>query len=322
MKKQMILVLLLAFAAFANPIQAQEVGSSLQQEIDSLKTVIMARDKEIKEKEKMLEGNRTIKLLQQQINSHERNIRNYQSKIDKAQHNLDSIQGSLEEMRRPCDSLKSVNMTLENYKTQVSPLVSKQLKQMATTVDNIWLGKSYAETDMVKLSEELKLYEDFKEQDRGVAEAYKKLTAFGENVMLFTQGVEIVNSPYDSVRIAAIIQPFENLIDKERHTGRKAESAAVLSQLKGYSDCLRCFQKDIIVEVERRCKNYKDEGTDSMAWIQLKRFLESSGGSANVKKISQIPWLEKQYHLYVKQLEANPYIDNFPARDAIMSLVP
>lgn len=321
MKKQMILVLLLAFAALSNPIQAQEIGLSLQQEIDSLKAVIKAQDKEIREKEKKLEGNRVINVLQGQINSNLRNIQNCQTRIKADRHAIDSIQRLLKEMKRPCDSLRTVNETLERYKEQVSPLVSRQLSQMATSVDNTWLGKTYAETDMASLSEELKLYEDFKGQDRGVAEAYKKLTAFGENVMLYKRGIEIVNSPYDSGRIAAIIQPFENLVNKERHTGRKAESAAVLSQLEGYSDCLRCFHKDVIEKIEGMLESYKRDGTSKKAWKQLKSFLESADGITAVQKLSQIPWLEKQYILYVKQLETAPYNPN-QARETIMGLQP
>ena len=322
MKKHMILVVLLVFAALANPMQAQEAGTSLQWEIDSLMTVIKAQDKVIKDKENKLKGSREIKLLQERINSYNKEkIPYWRDNVVKVQHDIDSVRGLLAVMRRPCDSLAAVNTNLERYKTQVKPLVSRQLSQMANSVDKTWLGMTYAEIDMTSLSEELKLYEDFQEQDKGVAKAYKTLSAFGKDVMLYNQGVEIVNSPYDSDRIAAIIQPFENLVDKERHAGRKAESTVVLGQLKDYSVCLQRFQKDIIEPVDGMLESYKRDGTSKKAWKQLRSFLDSADGSMAVNKLSQIPWLEKQYNLYVRQLEVNPYAPN-PARETIIHLVP
>ena len=64
MKMHIGFVLLLAVAALANTMQAQEPDNSLQMKIDSLNEVIKKQDVSIKVKTKELEGNASIKSLQ------------------------------------------------------------------------------------------------------------------------------------------------------------------------------------------------------------------------------------------------------------------
>ena len=233
--------------------------------------------------------------------------------------NMTNTMDSIKKVGPEFDAQKARNLELETYKKQVSPLVSRQLGQMATTLDAEWFGKTYAEIDKDRLQEELELYEAFKDTDQGVGNAYIQLKAFSDDVALYSQGEEAVNSPYEAQKVAALVQPMGVLAKRETHPGRKQEAERVYDQLKDYKNTVRYFQEDIIPEVDKILNKTKKNKKE--AWKQVKDYIETGDGGMIRQYLTKIPWIGKQYNLYIKQLENDPFGKN-DARQTIMSIKP
>lgn len=322
MKKQIFFGLLFVFVAFANPLMAQQQDSnSLQQKVDSLKAIIKDKDDKIQNLEKKLENGIGRKI--ERSHSMKTNIENLEKGCKAYSDTIAILTESIDTLRPQYENLKAKNLELENHKKHIAPLVERQLMQMATTIDQTWLGKTYAEINETELQEELKLYENFVDQNAGVGKAYKELKAFNNNVLLYKRGVEIVNSPYSADQVESIMQSFEALAKNETHKDRKTEVGFVLDQLKNYGGAVSYFQ-NIIIEVDKRLESYKPgtgDGTYKKAWKQIKSFLDTEYGNQVEQRLAGIPWLDEQYRLYIKQLETDPYGAN-SAHDAIIKLVP
>lgn len=210
---------------------------------------------------------------------------------------------------------------IENYMYQVEPLVKRQLAEMATMVDQKWLNKTYAEINKDELMDELALYEVFKDKDKGVEKAYNKLNVFYDGFLLYLRGVEVVNSPYQADSVLQLIKPMKELKERETHMGRRLEIGTLYTQLNDYKVTVMYCQEEIVGNIDKMLKSFKQDGTDKMAWKQIKNFLDAKDDGKVETYMDEIPWLAEQYREYNKLLEANPYGFN-TARETIMKLIP
>lgn len=325
MKKLILFVLLLAFAAAALPLVAQEEGSAqLQQEVNRLKAEV--EDKQAKidsldnELKKYPNIEEQIKSLENELQQKGAAVRQAQVEYEKKRVICDSLKNVINSVEPEYKAQKERNGELETHKRTIAPLVKRQLSQMANGIDQTWLSKTYAETDVAMLREDLALYEAFKDEDKGVANAYAKLKAFSDDVTLYGQGVETVNSRYEAKRVAALVQPLGALATKETHQGRKQEAETVYGQMKDYKNTLRYFQEDIIPEVDEILRKANKKNTKE-AWEQVKNYLDTGDGGMIRHYLTKIPWIGTQYNLYIKQLENDPFGKN-AARQTIMSIKP
>ena len=76
-----------------------------------------------------------------------------------------------------------------------------------------------------------------------------------------------------------------------------------------------------IGEIDEKLEGYQADGTYKNAWDQIKTYLDKNTEGFQEEYLDHIPWLDKHYNDYIKQLQTDPYAPN-PARDAIMSLKP
>ena len=323
MKKLILSMLLLVFAASALPLTAQTDLAQKRHEADSLREIIKTKQHEIdsldlelkdfQNKKKQVDSLRNLSV------ELKREFLALREECDGLSKVKERVTDSIKQLGPQLDAQKTKNRDLENYKKHVAPLVERQLSQMANDIDQAWLSKTYAETDMTKLFEELELYEAFKDSDRGVGNAYAKMKAFSDDVALYSQGEEAVNSPYDASKVAILVQPMSVLAKREPHPGRKQEAETVYGQLKDYKNTVRYFQENIIPEVDKILNNIKKDKKE--AWKQVKQYLDTGDGGMIRQYLTKIPWIAGQYNLYIKQLETDPFGKN-AARQTIMSLKP
>lgn len=210
---------------------------------------------------------------------------------------------------------------MKSYMCQVEPLVKRQLAEMAMMVDQKWLNKTFAEINKDELMDELVQYKAFKDKDKGVETAYNKLSEFYDEFLLYLRGVEVVNSPYQADSVVRLIKPMKELTERETHMGRRLEMGTLYTQLNDYKVTVMYCQEEIIGNIDKMQDGFKRDGTDKMAWKQIKHFLDTKDDGKVETYMSEIPWLAEQYHEYLKQLEANPYGFN-TARETIMKLIP
>lgn len=314
-----ILLLLFLIASLGYPMMAQVVDTiDWKQETKRLNDTIKHKNKVINDLQTKLNKTKSYEA------DRDTAIKRYRNIQKKNGVYIDSIKGlndTINNLRPKTVALRNKNTELENYKKQVEPLVERQLAIMATDIDQKWLNKNYAEINQDELVEELNLYEDFKDKDKGVATAYKKLTAFRDNYLLYLRGIQAINSPYESDVVSNLIQPIKDLKERERHPGRKEEVERLYVQLSDYKITVSYFQRDIIGEIDNMLKRFKQDGTHKKAWKQIKVFLDEKDNGQVVTYMMEIPWIGEQYQKYIKQLETNPYGSN-SARETVMNLVP
>lgn len=305
MKRYLKPLILVLFVALGTTTWAQEADTvRFQNEIERLRDSIRGLNAE-------LDGYRNAPT----------KIKDFRKEIALLHDSISELYGIMSDQETAIVGLKSKNDELEKTLKKVGPLAQRQLVEMAATLDQKWLDKSFADVSGEALSEELALYEAYKDDDRGVEDAYLRLKSFKDDYTLYVKGVEAINQPYEANTIAELVNQIKGLKDRETHEGRKAELLQLYDQLSLYKYTVMYLQDDIISEIDALLDMYKKDGTEKSAWMQIKMFLDDKDDGQVETYMNRIPWLGVQYQEYLKQLQANPYAPN-TVREAIMNLVP
>lgn len=223
-------------------------------------------------------------------------------------HIFETQKQELDSVKKKVEGLSKQNDSLVKLVKRLEPGWRCVLREMAENVDEIWLNKPFGEMDSVVFQNELTLYEKYKDEDKGVGDAYKKLKSLHDRYLTYLEGVGAVNSAYDAKKVKELEGRFKKLLADETHSRRQEELRNVSTQLHDYGINVQYFQS-IIRQVDERLENYIEDNTKELAWVQIEKFLKAKDEGKVEKYLSSIPWLKEQYQIYIKCLEKDPYGD-------------
>lgn len=175
----------------------------------------------------------------------------------------------------------------------------KWLAQLAESVDERWLNKTYATIDVAALEKDYAQYEQYAPMDAKVAEAKDKLTPFVANARLYQQGKNAVNSEYNAEEVNSLIEPMRILRDSIPEGNNRNDVAKLYTQLNDYAITIEIFQ-DVVKKVNEAVQGQSAAG----AWPLAKAALDKQETDFEyISAIKDIPWLATQYEEYYKLLE-------------------
>lgn len=217
---------------------------------------------------------------------------------------IDSItsvhQVQLETMhqQRADDSIRIAKLSqelnvLEEFKV-------KWLTELAESVDETWLNKTYSSVNLLDLETAYQEYEKYSAASPKVAAARDSLKFFVENCRFYAQGIEAVNTPYDSTKVEPLVSSMRALRDAETNAENKNDLTVLAQQLFDYWDTVEIFQ-DVIKAVSDVTSKNNDK---KLAWPLVKAQLDTMEKEDEyISAICAIPWLKKQFEEYRKSLE-------------------
>lgn len=192
------------------------------------------------------------------------------------------------------------------------------IAQLAESVNEKWLEKSYSQINMHELEIALKQYEEFASSDNKIADARDKLKVLLAECKIYNQGVHTVNAPYEKEQVNAIAVPLKNLRDKTTAPIKKQELSLLYWQLDNYGVTVEIFQ-DVIKAVDEQILGMN---AHKAAWPLVKAVLDKQEKDDEyITAIKKIPWLSEQFSLYYKSLEKN-CVDSNKVHDMILNLHP
>lgn len=298
--------------------------SKLQKEIDGLNKKIdkLNTDKDKAEKNKA----QSDSLLKVEKNSGEKKqlndrIEELENQIAEVKKNniaenqklSDQIYQLSEQHKEDLKTIADLEAQLEN----LSDIQAVYLADLSQNVDKDWLNKPYSQIDVNELEKALRNYRKFASQDQNVANAAAKLSDFYADCKIYKNGVDAVNSQYESVSVAKNLANVKSLLDRVKDPVKKGEVEVIYNQLNNYQSTIEIFQ-DVITAVDEQIKGKKHAMARPLAMARIKTLEEEDG---YITPLKEIPWVAKQFDAYIKALEKDTAGPN-PARDTIMRLVP
>lgn len=189
------------------------------------------------------------------------------------------------------------------------------LLQLAESVDEKWLSKSYSQIDIDALKKDYALYEEYSNSDVKVKDAYNKLTKLVQECEIYNEGKFCVENPYNGVFVFNALNKVKSL--KGKASGSKgSEINTLYQQLDDYKATIEVF-RDLIDAVDKVIAGMPNH---KAAWPMAKATIDKmEKDDEYVTYINAIPWLSKQYAEYYKQLSTNCTAKN-KARDLIMNI--
>lgn len=176
----------------------------------------------------------------------------------------------------------------------------KWLTELAESVNETWLNKTYSAVQFSELEEAYRQYEKYAEASPEVAAARDSLKPFVENCRLYVQGIEAVNSPYDSIKVEPLVPSMRILRDAATNAENKSDLTVLAQQLYDYQVTVEIFQ-DVINAVRNVISGKNDK---RLAWPLIKAQLDKMEKEDEyISAICAIPWLKKQFEEYRKSLE-------------------
>lgn len=214
---------------------------------------------------------------------------------------LNSVhQAQLETMHQQMaeDSTQMVKLTKELKGLEEFKL--KWLTELAESVNETWLNKTYATVQLPELESAYLQYEKYADASPKVAAARDSLKPFVENCRLFMQGVEAVNSPYDSIKVEPLVPSMRALRDAATNAENKSDLTVLAQQLFDYQVTVEIFQD--VINAVKNVTSGKNE--HKLAWPLIKAQLDKmEKEDGYISAVCAIPWLKKQFDEYRKSLE-------------------
>lgn len=176
----------------------------------------------------------------------------------------------------------------------------KWLTELAESINETWLDKTYSSVQFSELEAAYSQYEKYAEASPKVAAARDSLKPFVENCRLYVQGIEAVNSPYDSTKVEPFVPSMRTLRDSATNEENKNDLIVLAQQLSDYQVTVEIFQ-DVINAVRNVISGKNDK---KLAWPLIKAQLDKMENEDEyISAICAIPWLKKQFVEYRKSLE-------------------
>lgn len=176
----------------------------------------------------------------------------------------------------------------------------KWLTELAESVNETWLNKTYSAVQFSELEEAYRQYEKYAGASPKVAAARDSLKPFVANCRLYAQGIEAVNSPYDSTKVEPLVPSMRTLRDTATNAKNKKDLNVLTQQLYDYQITVEIFQ-DVINAVRNVTSGNHDK---KLAWPLIKAQLDKMEKEDEyISAVCAIPWLKKQFEEYRKSLE-------------------
>lgn len=211
--------------------------------------------------------------------------------------------------------------TIESLKQELAELTSFRkmwLTQMAESVNEKWLEKPFSQIKLSELEGAIKQYEEFASADKRIADASMKLKSLLTDCQLYSQGIKVMNSPYDANLVKKIAFSIENLLSRTNDPDKSEELSDLSWQLDNYRTGVEIFQA-VINAVDKQIEGQTSHRAASpLVKAVLEKQEKENGSITNIKKF---PWLTEQFNLYQKDLERNS-VAHSAVHDLIMNLKP
>lgn len=176
----------------------------------------------------------------------------------------------------------------------------KWLTELAESVNETWLNKTYSSVNLADLETAYQEYEKYSTASPKVAAARDCLKPFVENCRIYAQGIEAVNTPYDATKVEPLVSSMHALRDAETNAENKNDLIALVKQLFDYRDTVEIFQ-DVMKAVSEVTSNNNDK---KLAWPLVEAKLKTiEKEDEYISAICAIPWLKQQFEKYSKSLE-------------------
>lgn len=164
---------------------------------------------------------------------------------------------------------------------------------LAKKVDEKWFKYTFAEIHdkATELDADIQLYMKFQDDDQSVGNASRKIQALKQDYKTYLSATEILNAgPYDKQRVDQLVSKVKDIVQRTAHPERKAEMDSLYTSLCQYTQSVKDFKKIIeIISI-----NAKDPDA-------IRRRLETRL-SDYVSSVKQIPWLAKEYDIYLNEI--------------------
>lgn len=320
---QIKIIALLLFFGISNLMAQEEKDvtklkeqlAGQQKQIEQLKAEVATLDSTLRVERKDGKSARYKKQIEQLKRDSVEQARQWEAKLQQTVQEKDAVLTQRDE-RHKADA-----ETIAALKQQLNGLQvfrAKWLAELASEVDGKWLNKPYPAVDLTQLEADYQQYEEFAAADARVAEARNKLKPFVENVRLYVQAAEAVNSPYDKTKVESLIPALRTLRNQCTEQQGATEVKLLFWQLDNYAMTVKIFQK-VIKAVQEVVNN---ETEHLFAWPLVQATLKKlEKESSYITALDEIPWLKEQSKAYRESLATNCVQPNAIA-DKIMALVP
>lgn len=281
--------------------EAQEQVQSLNDSIDSKNKKIKKLEKDVNDLEKKVTTLDTqIKASKQQLIDEQKNTKRLDNKklnnciarlrtdSTNLRARIDSLSGNLASSRLANDSLYRVIAELNEFK-------ASYMSQLVTTADK-WIKTPFDQVNHEALTADLKLMQKYSGQNNNVQEAADRLGKYVSYYDLWAEATACLNDPYDYKKITAILPQLKEL---QRNSGNiySAEFKPLYIDLDAYGVRIEIFQ-DLINEIDKQIKDIPShKAARPIVNATLNKLTDE------IVEIRKIPWLSKQYDLYLKELD-------------------
>lgn len=257
----------------------------LEKNVNDLEKKVTTLDTQIKASKQQLidEQKNTKRLDNKKLNNCIARLRTDSTNL---QARIDSLSGNLASSRLANDSLYRVIAELNEFK-------ASYMSQLVTTADK-WIKTPFDQVNHEALTADLELMQKYSGQNNNVQAAADRLGKYVTYYNLWAEATACLNEPYDHIRIADIRYKM-NSISKDCPYWIELKDTNRL--LEDYSYILNYFV-EIINGIDKSINGMPNATmAQSRKESTLKKFDE------NVQFIRLIPWLSKQYDLYLKELD-------------------
>lgn len=198
------------------------------------------------------------------------------------------------------DSLKKELKNLEYVKKEM-------FAQMIANVDNIWMKEPFSTIDSVNLTNELKRYEKYSNEDKSVKTAYLKLQKLYDDFIVYKNSLKAVNSVYDSDNVNRLKKLIAEICKTTQLDQNKSDLKNLYNQLDDYKVTVEIF-KEIIMSVDKRITTEKSKPEPNIIGLtaSIVAFLEKQEKDYKyISAINEIPYLSTLYADYESALKAD-----------------
>lgn len=336
-------ILSCVFVVFSGlSVYSQEVNTEAKEtKTENLADTIAALQKTLEGKEKELDKQKSaIEKLEQELNKWKtdykrtdsllnvekkegkstlmkKQIKNLQKDSIRLTQRIQFVADSLIELHRGevkglCEHMAEDSIQLVKLNKELKELEEfkiKWLTELAESVNETWLNKTYSAIQLPQLEVAYAQYEKYADADPKVSEARDLLKHLLENCRLYSQGIEAVNTSYDSAKVESLVRPMRELRDATTNPEKKKELEILTQQLFDYQITVEIFQEvmDAVGSEIKKLEPTEHKIALPIVKATLKKKEDDEG---YISAIQNIPWLNGEFEKYKKSLEEdclNPY---------------
>ena len=185
------------------------------------------------------------------------------------------------------------------------------LATLVADVDREWLDKPYSQIDIAELVYEISKYDEFAGEDQRIAEAAQKLKGLRDNLTVYNEALNLINSPFNGPRVKALVPELNDIRDKASNPDQRNELRKTYVTLDNYEYSVQIFQ-NLIREI-----NSNISGLTSRNGALMLIFGIIDEKKDEIEQIKSVPWLADEYELYYRNLEQDCLAPNAAAEEIL-----